>query len=258
MELLAPEQAAALRDWFVPDQPGPLIGLHVLHTGHGCCAADRWPDPRVVLVETAGNYALAGDAGALDPADLALVEGFVDAPERFVPVLRAAFPEATVWDRVILVQREPAPAAPLAVGSVRRLGADDADHLARLGTDTAWICETWGGPAGLAAAGAHGAFIDGGLASVACTFYVGERYEEIGVVTETEFRGLGLSPACAAGLCEDIRSRRRTPSWTTSPDNAASLRVARKLGFVPDREDRLHACGVPIPPVPVRPGGPPR
>jgi predicted GNAT family acetyltransferase len=81
--------------------------------------------------------------------------------------------------------------------------------------------------------------VDGRLVAVACSFFVGERFEDIGVVTESTHRGLGLSTACAAALCGDIRSRGRRPSWTTSTDNRPSLRVADKLGFVVQRHDRL-------------------
>ena len=255
MLLVPPEHVAGLRDWFRPERPGPLVGMHVVNTGHGTCVADRWPDPRALLVSTAGNHSLAGDPHALDPADLARhVTGFLDAPESFDPLLRAAFPDAVVWDRVMLDRR--VPACPGPVPGVRPLGPADTDHLAGLDPESTWISDTWGGPAGLAASGlAHGAFVDGRLASVACTFYVGERYEEIGVATEPDHRGRGLSAASAAALCADIRARARCPSWTTSPDNVASLRVAEKLGFVRHHEDRLHLCGVPVPQVPVTPAG---
>jgi predicted GNAT family acetyltransferase len=111
-----------------------------------------------------------------------------------------------------------------------------------------WIAKTWGGPAGLAASGAAwGAFVDGRLVSVACTFFMGERYEEIGVVTEPEHRGQGLSVACTRALCLAIFARGRRPSWTTSPDNTASVRVAEKLGFRLDRHDWLYVAGIPVP-----------
>jgi len=58
-----------------------------------------------------------------------------------------------------------------------------------------------------------------------------DRAGALGVVTEYESRGRGLSRACAAALIEDVRGRRRMPCWGTTPDNEASLRVARKLGF---------------------------
>ena len=74
-------------------------------------------------------------------------------------------------------------------------------------------------------------------------------YEDIGVVTERDYRGQGLSAACAAALCDDIRARGRRPSWSTAPENHASLRVAEKLGFVVQRHDRLLVVGqnVPLP-----------
>jgi GNAT superfamily N-acetyltransferase len=246
---LRPEQAATLRDWFLPDRPGPLVGLHVIQTGHGACFADRWPDPRAVLVECAGNFSLSGDPGALAPADLVeRIAGFVEAPGPFVPLLRSAFPAARVWERVIL-DLATAPRFALPPGDVvRRLGPGDADHLRGLGPESRWIGKTLGGPEGLASSGwAWGAFAEGRLVAVACIFFVGDRYEDIGVATEPEFRGRGLSGACAGALCEDIRERGRRPSWTTSPDNAASLRVAEKLGFTRQRRDCLYAVGVSIP-----------
>ena len=138
MLLVAPEQVAGLRDWFRPERPGPLVGMHVVNTGHGTYVADRWPVPRALLVSTAGNHSLAGDPHALDPADLARhVTGFLDAPESFDPLLRAAFPDAVVWDRVMLDRRVPARPAP--VPGVRPLGPADTDHLAGLDPESAWI-----------------------------------------------------------------------------------------------------------------------
>ena len=241
MLLLTPGQRATLRDWFLPDRPGPLVGLHVLQTGHGACFVDRWPSPRVALVETGGNLALVGDPGALTPAALRpRLLGFVDAPAAFEPLLRATVPTLAVWPRVVLeLPGDPRPVA-TAEAVIRPLHPADAGQLAGLSPEVAWIAATWSGPAGLAASGhAWGAFRRGGLVAVACSFFVGVRYEDIGVVTEPAERGRGLSAACAGALCLDIRGRGRRPSWSTSPDNAASLRVAEKLGFGVERRDRL-------------------
>jgi RimJ/RimL family protein N-acetyltransferase len=254
LSLLDPKQRALLREWFVPDRPGPLIGLHVIQTGNGSCRVDRWPDPRAVLTETAGNYSLAGEPEALEPADLiGQVAGFVEAPERFAPLLKTAFPAMVVWDRVILELRERPHFSLPATATVRRLEPADAYHVWGLSPASNWIGKTWGGPAGLAASGyAWGVFVEGRLVSVANVFFVGQQYEDLGVVTEPRFRGLGLSVACAGAVCEDILARGRWPSWTTSPDNSASLRVAEKLGFSLNRHDCLYVVGITVP-QPARP-----
>lgn len=260
MILLTPDQTATLRDWFLPDRPGRLVGLHVINTRNGACFADRWPEPRAIWSEVAGNGSFAGDPGAFSPDDLKdRVAGFVEAPEPFEPLLRAAFSSIHVWDRVVLdLQAAPRHCEPRRGEAIsppgdrdpiiRRLEPADAYHLWGLSPNASWIARTWGGPAGLAA-GRHawGAFASGRLASVACTFFVGHRYEEIGVATEPEFRGAGLGTACAGALCRDIQDRGRIPSWTTSPDNIPSLRVAQKLGFSLQRRDRLLVINTSIP-----------
>jgi RimJ/RimL family protein N-acetyltransferase len=243
------DRLASLRHWFLPDRPGPLVGLHVLQTGHGTCRVDRWPAPRVALVGAGRNLALVGDPGALTADELRPhLVGFVDAPASFDPLLRATAPTLAVWPRVIF--QLPGPPRPVACvdALVRALGPADADHLARLSPEQAWISATWGGPAGLAASGyAWGAFHRGRLVAVACSAFVGVRYEDVAVVTQPAERGRGLSGACAGALCAAIRGRGRQPSWNTSPDNTPSVRVAEKLGFVLQRRDRLLVVGQPVP-----------
>jgi RimJ/RimL family protein N-acetyltransferase len=254
---LTRDQAASLRDWFLPDRPGPLVGLHVLQTGNGTLFADRWPDPRAIVAEVAGNYSLVGDPDALQPGEVqAQVVGFVDAPERFNALLHSsAFPTVIEWERIILdwdlsAMREDVRTAS---SGVRRLRSADAAALVKISPEVSWLAKTWGGLAGLATSGcAWGAFVDDRIVSIACTFFVGERYEDIGVATEPAHRGRGLSTACAAGLCADIRNRGRLPTWTTSPDNEPSLRVADKLGFVLRRHDRLLVVGRGVPETPRR------
>ena len=249
MILLSPRQRDTLRAWFLPEQPGPVIGNHVINTGNGACFGDRWPDPRMVLAGTASNYTLLGDAQRLGPEDLRPhIRGFVNTSEELVPFLMADFPDAQPWQRIILAQMaEPESPQPQTF-ELRRLTNADAHHLWGLSPDVAWICRTWGGPSGLAMSGyAWGAFVEGRLASIACTFFLGQTYEDIGVVTEPEFQGQGLSTASTQALCDDVRARGNLPSWTTSLDNAASLRVAQKTGFVEYGRDMVFAVGVPIP-----------
>ena len=220
-----------------------------MQTGLGSCRVNRWPDPQALLVETAGNYAFLGDPQALEPADIKPhVQGFVTADEAFLPLLQDAFGDVIVWPRLIFVQRRPLVLPEDTQHDIRRLEAADVGHLRRLSPESQWIAKTWGGPEGLASSNCSwGAFVDGQLISVACTFFLGEMFEEIGVVTEPLYRGLGLSTACAAALCRDIWTRGHRPSWTTSPDNLASIRVAEKLGFTLDRHDQLFVVGISIP-----------
>ena len=245
---LTPSQYSTLSDWFSPEQPGPLIGLHVLNTGQGTIQADRWPQPRALLSNTAGNCSLAGDPTTLAPQDLQGLAGMIEAPPSFVPLLQESFADLRVWDRVIYaLYDEPQFARPEGY-EVRRITADAIPDLEALSPETSWLVKTWGDTAGLAASGmAWGAWSNGRLVALACTFFLGNSIEEIGVATEPEHRGRGLSVACAGALCQDIRARGRLPSWTTSPDNIASQRVAAKLGFTHQRDDVLYVTGMSIP-----------
>ena len=250
---LSLEQFREIQPELFIERAGPLVGAHVAGTGHGRAWADQWPNPRVALVESAGNYTLDGDPAALVPEDLRpLVRGFVDTPDEFIPGLRAAFPRLGVWSRVIYTLEDLPPAVESPAGAeLRPLTAADEAALAGLSETIAWISKTWDGPHGLAQSGrAWGAFVDGRLASVACTFFAGRHYEDLGVVCEPLFQGRGLTTACAAGLCRAILADRRYPTWTTSTDHRASIRVAQKLGFRPLRLDRLFVIGIPIPPAP--------
>jgi GNAT superfamily N-acetyltransferase len=228
---------------FGPERPGPLLHAHVRASGVGRCWADSRLDPTTAVAELPGdNIALRGI-----PRELPDLAGFVEAPPVWLPVLRAVDPATAVWQRVIAVLPAAVDVPPPGVGA-RRLTAADTAALAEVDPSIAWIGETWDGPAGLARSGvAWGAFDGPRLVSVACAFFVGRRFEDIGVVTEPAYRGRGLSTACAAGVVRDIRDRGRQPTWTTSPDNVGSRRVAEHLGFVHARDDVLYAVRTPIP-----------
>ena len=236
-----------LRPWFTPERPGPLVFEHVARTGHGRVRVDRWPDPRVVLAELPGNLALRGDPEHLPAAALAELTGFVDAPPEWLPALRASDPATAPWDRLIAVLPATAPVPPPSA-NVRLLTGDDAPAFAGLSAESAWIAETWGDVPGLLAAGvARGVIVDGRVAALAVPFYLGGRYEDIGVVTEPDHRRRGLSTACAGALIADIRARGHVPTWSTSPDNTGSRGVAARLGFVHERDDVLYALRTPVP-----------
>jgi RimJ/RimL family protein N-acetyltransferase len=247
---LAPSQIAELRPWFTPERPGPVsLAKHVINTGYGRCWSDRWPEPRAVLIETAGNYLLRGDPDALTPATVRPhIAGFVDAPATFLPLLQATFDRIVTWERVIYALHSAPRRSTLQGFLVRQLGWQDAAYLEELSEAANWVYKTWVTPANLAASGyVWGAFAGERLVSVANIFFLGDEYEEIGVATEPEYRGLGLNAACVGGLCEDIQRRGHIPSWTTSTDNLASQRVAEKVGFTFDRHDVLYVIGIDLP-----------
>jgi RimJ/RimL family protein N-acetyltransferase len=249
MRLLAPEHHAQLARLLPPERPGPLVGPHVLQTGLDACHVDRWPDPRLLLFTAGPNYSLVGDPEAASAASLGnLIAGMVDAPPHFEPLLRSIDPQLGHWDRIISqLLREPAP-FDAGDAEVRRLRPRDVRQVSDLSEENRWIWETLGGPVTLCAAReGWGAFEAGRLVSLAVPFFIGQHFEDIGVVTEPDQRGRGLSVACAGALCVDIRARGRIPSWSTSPDNRASLRVAEKLGFEREREDRLFVVKEEVP-----------
>lgn len=67
------------------------------------------------------------------------------------------------------------------------------------------------------------------------------------MVTEPEWCGRGLTTACARAWSAGVVARGRTPTWTTSPDNPGSWRIAERLGFELVRRDVLHVIGVDLP-----------
>ena len=244
---LARRDHGQLRPWFEPERPGPLVWPHIMRTGRGRCLVDRWPDPRTVLAEVAGNVSLQGDPDHLSDLDEPMT-GFVEAPESFLAVLRELDPGLHVWDRVVFELPGATPRLPQPAATVRRLTAADAEPAVGLPEEIRWVAATHGGTVELARSElAWGAFIDGRLVSVAVPFYLGEHYEDVGVVTDEAFRCRGLSTACAAAVVADVRARGRRVSWTTSPDNTSSLGVAARLGFQPVREDVLYLLRTPIP-----------
>jgi len=254
MRPLVPDELPALRLLLGDERPGPLVGPHLLATGCGGAWVDRWPDARVAVACAGDGMALRGDAERLDAAALGKIvmerladwdSVLIDAAEAFVPAIRAAVPCLWRWPRIISAL--PGAASEVSAppdAALRRVAPPDADALAGLSKDVAWIADTVGGPTGLATRGrAWVAIVGDRLAAVAAPFFEGERYEDVGVVTEADFRGRGLSSACAARLVADVRARGRTPSWSTSPDNRASLGVATRLGFAKDRDDVLYVAG---------------
>jgi hypothetical protein len=256
MQALATLRWPALRDWLVPEQPCSLIAWHMLTTGIGRCWVDRLSQPRCAVAFAGGNLTLAGDAAALSSDGFAAVVDtlladwervFIAAPDAFASTVVEALAGPARWPRVIFTTDGLlATGFVCPSGELRRIGASETAAVEALEADIHWISDTLDGPAGLAqSSSAFGGFVEGRLVSVAVPFYVGERFEELGVVTAQAHRGLGWSSACSAAVIADIQSRGRAPCWSTTPDNTASMRVASKLGFRQAREEMHFVAGAP-------------
>jgi len=122
------------------------------------------------------------------------------------------------------------PAAALPNPSVRRLTLNDL-HLFGPAPPELRINGFGGMPRLLEGGFAAGAVVDGRLVAMAHTYAVSERHAEIGVFTTAEWRRRGFATAAAAIVAKCTQETGRTPVWSAGETNAASLRVAAKVGF---------------------------
>ncbi len=76
------------------------------------------------------------------------------------------------------------------------------------------------------------AYVDGRPAAFAHAPWQSPRWFDVSVETAPEARQLGLGTLVAAALIRDQRARGREPVWAADEANAASLRLAARLGFV--------------------------
>ena len=78
-----------------------------------------------------------------------------------------------------------------------------------------------------------GVMVDGRAVSVCFCARRADFAAEAGLETAPAFRGRGLAPRVAAAWALAMRASGRTPLYSTSWTNDASLAVARKLGLIP-------------------------
>ena len=235
MLLLTSTQTASLQHWFLPERSGALVGPHVLETGNGACWVDRWPAPQAVLVKISVNHTLVGDVHAVTSSDLQPhINGYVETSETFLPLLRATFADVHLTPRIVLVQTGAAREVQSLDYPLRRLVAADTSHLESLDPKLAWICKSWGGPYGLASSGCSwGIFVDDQLAAVACTFFLGKTYEDIGIRDSSPVSG----PWAEHGMrqCVVQRYSRARPSTKLGYDPGQPGQPARR------GETRVHS-----------------
>lgn len=76
------------------------------------------------------------------------------------------------------------------------------------------------------------AYVDGAPVSFAYAPWRSARWFDISVDTLPGSRQLGLATIVAAAMIRDERALGREPVWGADENNAASLRLAKRLGFV--------------------------
>lgn len=130
-----------------------------------------------------------------------------------------------------LVFTLPAPVVAIAHPAVRLMTPSEVDVV--VNGPGGSIGAAYGSAQALLAEGyAAGAVIDGALVARAHTSCQSPRFSDVAVATAEQWRGKGLASAAASLVCEHVQRSGRVPVWSTTHDNLASQRIARKLGFV--------------------------
>ena len=78
---------------------------------------------------------------------------------------------------------------------------------------------------------AAGAVVAGNIVAIAHTYAETDLHADIGVSTLETWREKGFATAAASRVAQEIQASGKVPAWSCGEDNAASLRVAQKLGF---------------------------
>ncbi|RSY89681.1 GNAT family N-acetyltransferase [Sphingomonas koreensis] len=254
---LAPEHYHRILPLLGPDDAVNALSLNAILSGTnlGAVYADDPEQPRTALIDQTGIVSfLVGD-----PENRAFLDDFDRFLDRqlgpdtlascggdtFIAVLHS-----TAWQRAlapVLARREPEEdeecyftfagnahlpdrrALPAGF-SIRRI-----DHALAANEDIAeCLLESWPGAGHFLAHGIGHAVMEGDRAvslAFSCAAWSGR--QEINLLTfDEEDQGRGFAThACAAWLADTLNAG-ITPHWTAMASNAASLHLARKLGFV--------------------------
>ena len=87
---------------------------------------------------------------------------------------------------------------------------------------------------------------DGEIASLCYAAAVGGGSGEIDVVTDPEFRGLGLGTLAGPAFVRRCMAEGVVPAWDCFTYNEGSVKLAGKLGFVPDARYAFYSFNIPV------------
>lgn len=244
IDIAGEPRRAALRRLFPADVPNAAI-LESLFWGTsvGRILVDDEERPSWCVVN-AGHYGFTFAGGDFAGAPLA------DAIEvlRGDRVVSLVVGEDTTWMSI---------GAPQPDGEIPRWefggAAAAADELARRGPDGCevrildaetfarcrWrtdMVETFGSPDRYLAESVGTCIVrDGEVVAEAHAAFLAPGVAEIGAITAVSDRGRGLAPVVVARLVTELAARSLSTVWSCDQENAASARVARKLGYARER-----------------------
>jgi len=115
--------------------------------------------------------------------------------------------------------------------AVRQLTLDDLELLESAAPELRASC--WESTRALLSEGIVAcAIVSGRIVATALVAARSERHAEVGVYTHEDFRRRGFATAAASIVAARAQKAGLIPVWSAGEHNAASLRVAGKLGFV--------------------------
>ncbi len=230
------DERRQLVDW-IGERPGTVIAVAALWSGAGRVWIDGDPAaPSAVLVESAvvpGEPQGFGDGEALLRL-LVEADGWscVEVDDRLADEIAEDFarrwgPVRAVTD---VVHELDEPVAIYDHPLVRALTPIEALELPAV--DVGLISDR----RLVASAAEHGRFfaaVDRGvIVGQGGSLAAGRVFADVGVHVAGARRRRGVATACASRTCQALQYDGLIPVWGTSADNAASLAVAQKLGFV--------------------------
>ena len=128
---------------------------------------------------------------------------------------------------------------------MRPLSADLLAATDELGLDIA--SRFWSSAADYEGNGFGACVLDGERVAAVCyAAAVVDGLAEVDVATRPDLRGRGLAFVAAQGFVRECLTRSVAPTWDCFVDNAGSMRLAAKLGFVPAQTYPLYSFRTPI------------
>ena len=210
-------------------RPGLLALRHALENDRPGLWVDDPTAPRAIVLLREGDDGL--DAfGAGDPiAAVSWLRGLgrpvaLHGPDSWGAALGGGHrAEVQTWS-------EPSAIRPPSSPTTRPL--DPGDASAFRGLAPSWALRGWGTFENLIqCSNVFGVDGPDGLAAAAWGFDRAGGYESVGVWVDPRYRRLGLGRRAASAMVARIAGDGRSPTWSVAPGNAASVGLARSLGF---------------------------